>query len=81
MGKKVPTNLQILMNSRSRATTGSCCRVRQRSCDVWCHSGARRKARARNPFIHDLCGPMDSGFARSLSSGRALRGPGGAAPE
>ena len=45
------------------------------------HSGARSEAaRARNPSHRDHCGPMDSGFARSLSSGRALRGPGGAPP-
>lgn len=26
-----------------------------------CHSGAR-EARARNPFVHRLCGPMDCGL-------------------
>ncbi|MEH2688398.1 hypothetical protein DXU04_26270 [Bradyrhizobium diazoefficiens] len=28
------------------------------------HSGARLLARARNPFIHRRCSPMDSGLAR-----------------
>jgi hypothetical protein len=28
------------------------------------HSGMRRKAQARNPFVRLFCGEMDSGLAR-----------------
>jgi hypothetical protein len=54
-GKKVPTNLHILMNWQKQNDDWKLLsRCRDEVVISLCHSGTRRKARARNPFIHDL---------------------------